>query len=191
MNELLSRDGPNSKLGDMRSIILLFCASVALTAAQPVRVYLVRHAEAAGAVMGVPAPGPSLSEAGKQRADALARTLIGAHIKQIYVSPYARTQETAARLAAKLHLKPIVEQQDAPSQERIAHDVRSMPAGSAVLIVGHSNTIPGIIGQLGASPVPVIKEGEFNKLFVVTVTGNNAKLETRSYGKATPQRAAK
>jgi len=191
MNELLSRDRPNGKLGEMRSVILLFCASLALTAAQPVRVYLVRHAEAGGAVMGVPAPGPSLSEAGQQRADALAKTLSAAHIKQIYVSPYARTQETAARLAANLHLKPIVEAQDAPSQERIAHAVRSMPAGSAILIVGHSNTIPAIIGQLGASPVPVIKEGEFDKLFVVTIQGDKAKLKTRSYGKSTPQSGAR
>ena len=39
--------------------------------------------------------------------------------------------------------------------------------------------------------VPVIKEGEFDKLFVVTIQGDKAKLKTRSYGKSTPQSGAR
>src|SRR3954452_24012787 len=120
----------------MRSLVVLFCLSIVASAAEPIRVYLVRHAEAGGAVMGVAPPGPSLSPAGKRRAQALAAALSTAHIKRIFVTPYARTQETAAALASKLHLTPVVEDQDQAGQQRLVKAVRSMPAGSAVLIVG-------------------------------------------------------
>lgn len=167
--------------------VIVFCAGMT-HAAEPVRVYLVRHAEVAegGGMAGAAKPGPGLSAAGQERAKALAATLATAGIKQIYVSSYARTQQTAAPLAAKLGLRPLVEEQDAASLQRIAQAVRGLAPGSAVLIVGHSNTVPDLIRLLGASPVPAIQHTEFDKLFVVSFgSGMAARLETKTYGKPT------
>ncbi len=48
-----------------------------------------------------------LSEAGRERAKCLAATLADAQIEQIFISDLQRTQQTAAPLAEKLHLKPV------------------------------------------------------------------------------------
>ena len=42
-------------------------------------------------------------------------------------------------------------------------------SGEPVLIVGHTNTIPPVIGMLGGDLIPDIPETEFDNLFLVTV----------------------
>ena len=56
-------------------------------------------------------------------------------------------------------------------------------AGEVVVISGHTNTVPDIIEEFGADPVPAIAENEYDNLYVVTVYRfNRAKVLHLNYG---------
>jgi 2,3-bisphosphoglycerate-dependent phosphoglycerate mutase len=76
---------------------------------------LVRHGESAPYRPGQPFPlldghsNPPLAPEGVAQAAAVADRLAGEHIDAIYVTPLRRTHETAAPLAARLGVAPVVE----------------------------------------------------------------------------------
>jgi phosphohistidine phosphatase SixA len=137
-------------------------------------VYLVRHAEKAAA----PAADPPLLEAGARRARELARTLGEAGIKNIYTSQFLRTKQTAEPLAKQVGVEPTVVPVNMSSmnpKELSPQYLKDMTGrvysnlGGAMLIVGHSNTVPEIIKALGGDIAPAIDDAVFDDLFVVTV----------------------
>jgi broad specificity phosphatase PhoE len=137
-------------------------------AAQPARtVILVRHAERAGGMSA----DVGISEAGRCRAEALARMLADANVKRIYTSEVARTQQTAEPLASKLHIRPEVV--PAKDTEGLVAKLRAGAPDEVVLVVGHSNTVPEIIKLLGGGSVPPIGDSEYDLLFVATLTHPN------------------
>ena len=79
------------------------------------QVILVRHGESAPLVRDTPFPlldghgDPPLSELGRWQADKVGERLAAEPISTIYVSTLARTHETAAPLAKRLALDPVVE----------------------------------------------------------------------------------
>ncbi len=129
-------------------------------------IYLVRHAETASA-----APDASLSPAGEKRADCLAKTLKDAGIKQIFVTDAKRTQQTAAPLAKALNLTPTIVPAKDPST--MIRDILYSGGGN-ILVVGHSDTLPFILGRMKAGTVPAIDANEYDRLFVSTVIEGNA-----------------
>ena len=151
-------------------------------------VFVVRHAEKALE----PARDPALTEAGRARAEALARLLSGAGVRAVYASQYARTQQTAEPLAkllgvpvgvVALGVKP-----DRP-REVSEQSIRELKgrveghAGEAVLVVGHTNSVPDLIRELGGDVVPKMDESKFDDLFVVTVyAAGRAKVVRLTYG---------
>ncbi len=151
-------------------------------------VFLVRHAERAQE----PAPDPALTEAGRARAEALARLLSGAGVKAVYTSQFARTKQTAEPLAkllgvpvdaVALGVKP-----DRPREvsEQSIRELKSRVeghAGGAVLVVGHTNSVPDLIRELGGDIVPTMDESKYDNLFVVTVYApGRAKVVQLKYG---------
>jgi broad specificity phosphatase PhoE len=133
-------------------------------------VIFVRHAEKAL----VPADNPGLSDAGKRRAAELARQLVdadvvpGLGVDAIYSTSYRRTEETAQPVATALGL-PIIPY-DAANTETIIDEIVKEHKGKIVLVVGHSNTVPALIGNMGASKnVPVISEHEYDNIYVVSI----------------------
>src|SRR4051812_14602306 len=78
------------------------CILTVAPAYSAVTVFLTRHAERAGE-MG---DDPTLTPAGRDRAELLARMLADAGVRQIFVTEFKRTQETAAPLARKLQVTP-------------------------------------------------------------------------------------
>ena len=104
------------------------------------RAILIRHAEPeqAGA-------DPGLSPAGVARAAELIHVLDDAGITKIVTSDLKRTQQTAAALAAHLGQTPVV----VPAADIAAIVDEILPAG-LVLVVGHTDTVPDVIDQLGA-----------------------------------------
>ncbi len=144
-------------------------------------VIFLRHAD----VDVPPGPAPNawpLNAAGKARAKTLVQVVGGAGITAVFASSATRTQQTAGPLLAKLGLPLRV---PAPPN-RLLPEVLSNAAGSVVLVVGHSDTVPEAITALGA-PFPGPPITGHDDLFVVTVLGPNTATAVRlKYGKSTP-----
>lgn len=76
---------------------------------------LVRHGESAPTVHGVPVPltdghgDPPLAPEGREQAERVADRLVDQRIDAIYVTTLCRTVQTAAPLAARIGLEPVVE----------------------------------------------------------------------------------
>lgn len=145
-------------------------------------VVLVRHAEA----NGEPRNDPPLTERGRQRAEALAEALQGTGIGTVIVSPLARTQLTAEPLASARGITPEVVDVGGGLErhvEAVAKAVRAQPAGDAILVVGHSNTIPRIIAALGGPTMSDLCHWEFARLFILALPPDRTpRLIAASYG---------
>jgi len=131
-------------------------------------VIFVRHAEKAL----TPEGDPGLSTAGQQRAAELARQLVDADVvagvDAIYSTSYRRTEETVQPVADALNL-PIISY-DASNTASIMDEIVRAHKGKIVLVVGHSNTLPALIGNMGASKkVPEIDENEYDNIYVVSI----------------------
>jgi broad specificity phosphatase PhoE len=114
---------------------------------------------------------PPLSAEGEQRAERLAQMFgrgkgVG-HIDAIYVSDARRTQQTAAPLAERLGKPPIVV--PASDIKGLASRIMHEHDGGSVLIVGHSNTVPELIHDLGDIDVPPIGDDEYDTLYVLSI----------------------
>ncbi|MES2683460.1 MAG: histidine phosphatase family protein [Pseudomonadota bacterium] len=141
-------------------------------------IILVRHAEKA------PAGGkdPALSPAGEARAQALAAALAGASVTTIFTSPYQRTQRTAQPLASAMGITPQVVDAAVPA---VVSALKASAGEGVVLVVGHSNTVPGIIAALGGPVLAELPEESFNQLFVL-LPGSPPRLVQALYGAASP-----
>ncbi len=131
-------------------------------------IIFVRHAEKALQ----PADDPGLSQAGKLRATELARQLVYADVvagvDAIYSTSYRRTEETVQPVATALNL-PITPY-DAANTETVMDEIVRQHKGRIVLVVGHSNTVPALIGNMGASKkVPQIDENEYDNIYIVSI----------------------
>ena len=169
-----------------KSLVVLaaLATSAGAAFAQPSTIILVRHAEKAAA----PANDPVLTPAGEQRARDLLTALADAHVTAIITTQLQRTQLTAKPLADSAKITPMIVTAVADTKahaEGVAAKAKSAPAGSVVLIVGHSNTIPAIIAALGGPRVPDICDPEYSKLFVLELGPSGPpKLVRAKYGVA-------
>ncbi len=129
-------------------------------------IYFVRHADKVSEDTDAP-----LSEAGHRRAECLANTLADAQIQQIFTSDLQRTQQTAAPLAGKLHLKPTAIPLSKPDDLIAA--LRSSKAPN-VLVVWHDATLPKIMSALGAPQIKPIAHTEYDRFFILTLSDDEA-----------------
>jgi len=131
-------------------------------------VIFVRHAEKAAE----PAGDPGLSPAGQLRVAELVRQLkdadVVAGIDAVYSTPFRRTEETARPIAEALELT--LNHYDAADTEAIMEYIVKAHKGKIILVVGHSNTLPALIGNMGASKkVPPIAEDEYDNIYIVSI----------------------
>lgn len=130
----------------------------------------VRHAEKAAQ----PADDPGLSAAGERRVAELTRQLVDADvvagIDAIYVTSTRRSEETASPLAQRLGLDLRHYEGSPDDYEATVDKIVADNKGKIVLVVGHSNTLPLLIANLGASKnVPEIAENEYDNLYLVSI----------------------
>jgi broad specificity phosphatase PhoE len=179
----------------MRAVVLAVATLVGLSVhpahlrAQGPTVILVRHAEKSSAVED-----PGLTSAGVARARALAAALQYFRVDGIIVTQYRRTQATAAPAAAARGLVPIVVPADpgiVVHADSVAAAVRRFPPHSAILVVGHSNTLGPIIAALGGPATRGLCDAEYATMFVLTMSedGAPAQLLRASFGAPDPPNA--
>src|SRR3954469_25882702 len=142
---------------------VLLAASAAAASAQAT-IFFVRHAERADSGSGGMASDPSLSEAGRARAESLAAMLKDTKLTAIFTTEFKRTQETAAPAATAQHVTATTVKAD----QTAALVAKLKAAKGAVLVVGHSNTVPEGRTALGVKPAVTIADTEFDNLFIVT-----------------------
>ena len=163
------------------ALLLTSAASFAATP-QVTTVILVRHGEKAAEGMANDLP---LSAAGVARAAELARVLADANVAAIYTTPFQRTRNTAAPLAAALKLTPIEVAGGKSYPADVVAKILADHSGDTVLVVGHSNTTPDVLRQLGIANPPSIADSQYDDLFIVTLaTGAPARLVRLRYGAA-------
>lgn len=143
------------------------------------KVFVVRHAEAAA-----DSNDPGLTTAGQTRADSLAAMLADDHLAAVYASQFRRTKDTAMPAAAAAGIAVTVKTVGAsiPAYGTdLANTVKANPTQQAVLIVGHSNTVPETVKALSGTTVPAIAETEYNRLYIITLAADGPHLESTTY----------
>lgn len=184
MPPLIRRPEPPQRPG--RALLLLVALLLpAPAAAQAGTIILARHAEKAA-----PSGDPELTPEGLRRAEALAQVVADVRLTAILTTQFRRTWLTAAPAARAAGIAPTVLTATGNLTEdaaAVARAIDALPAGSIVLVVGHSNTLGPIIGALGGPTLPDLCDGEHATLFTLVrpAAGPPHLLRSR-YGAAEP-----
>ena len=135
-------------------------------------IIIVRHAEKVD-----DSHNPQLSPKGKMRAQALVRHLQDVGINAVYSTGYIRTIDTVSPLAKTLGLSVSLEpvhdinafSDSAITRyhEALVTQLQRVHKDDVVLIVGHSNSLPGLLQTLGHPELIAIASEEYDNLFVV------------------------
>lgn len=154
---------PSVLLSSLAALLVFGCVLDARAADVPPAkglILLVRHAERPP--LDAPGDDPSLTDAGRVRAERLANAVARYEVRAIYVTRFRRTRETAKPTAERLGLTPIVES----DTTELVKALKARGDGT-VLVVGHSDTIPDVIAAFGG-PAVAIADDDFDDLFVLT-----------------------
>lgn len=169
--------GGRGRSHPLSSLTFLLLAFLAAPAAALDTIYLVRHAEKVeewppDREISTLQP---LSPEGVARAQTLATRLKDTGIAAVYSSRTTRSLHTGLPLAQAAGI-PLIADDATTKPDRMAAFLSTLRAkhaqDRAVLIVGHSNTIPELLIQLGAKPECFAKLG---------ITGEPGALLTEGY----------
>ncbi len=138
----------------------LFLSVLVATAAAQSTIFIVRHAEKADS-----SENPDLSEAGRAGAEALAKMLKDKNITAVYATEFKRTQQTAAPLAKALGVTVTT----LPAKDKGALIAKLRASTGNALVVGHGNTIPDLIKELGISEPVSIGDNDYDNLFEIVL----------------------
>lgn len=133
--------------------------------AEPSAIYLVRHAEKAAT-----GKDPELTAEGQARARNIAAILQHTGITHVFSTPYARTRQTAQPLAQRNAVT--VETYDPREPKALVDKIRSLDG--AVLVVGHSNTVPELVRLFGGTPGADIADDEYDRLYQLVPAAGGA-----------------
>ena len=151
-------------------------AAVPLTAQQDATVvYLVRHAERAEDGTR----DPVISLPGWDRARLLAETLRDAGLTHIHTTDYRRTRMTGRPTSDATGLP--LELYDPRDLDAFARRLHDTPGRH--LVLGHSDTTHELVDALGGEAGPPIETMEYDRLYVVTLTGDGASTVLLRFGR--------
>ncbi|MEC8956405.1 MAG: phosphoglycerate mutase family protein [Pseudomonadota bacterium] len=131
-------------------------------------IIFVRHAEKDTSIDN----NPGLTEAGKRRVFELTRQLKDADvvtgIDAIYSTSFKRNIETVEPLARTLNLN--IHKYEKDDYEIVLEEILDTYKGKIILVAGHSDTLPGLMAELGASKkVPDIADNEYDNIYIVSI----------------------
>ena len=121
-------------------------------------VFVIRHLQKADGA------DPPLTAQGAANAQALASMLAKSGVTAIFATSTKRAMQTAQPLAAKLGIT--ITPYDPADPAGLARRVASTPG--AVLVVGHSNTVPELVARFGGKQPVTLSEQDYGTVFVVT-----------------------
>lgn len=136
---------------------------------------VVRHAEKARD----DAADPSLSDAGLARAQRLAQAMAHAPPAAVYATQFRRTLQTAQPSATATGL-PVLRYEAGIPPAQLARQLRESHTRGVILVVGHSNTVPGIVAALSGETVPPMPEEEYGVLYRIDIGPGDGVLLQRS-----------
>ncbi len=115
---------------------------------------------------------PALTDEGRKRVFELTRQLkdadVIAGLDAIYSTPFKRNMETAVPLASALNLR--IHNYEKDNYEQVLNEIQEKYKGKIILVVGHSDTLPGLMAELGASKkVPMIADNEYDNIYIVSI----------------------
>jgi broad specificity phosphatase PhoE len=111
---------------------------------------------------------PPLSAAGRVRAQALAQRLAHSGLVAVYATPFRRTQQTAQVVATSAGLPVTTYAADAAASE-FAATLRARHPHGTVLVVGHSNTVPGIVASLCSCRIAALDETAYDGIYTIRI----------------------
>jgi len=163
-----------------RSTACIALAGLVLTpplASAQTAVFVVRHAEK------ISETDQRLTDAGRERAARLAKMLGAAGIRAIYATDTERAKDTGAPLAKALGLTVATYdvgggEGKPPDASAFVRSLRRDHPRDAVLVVGHSNTLPEILKALGCREEISIASQQYDDLFVVVPAGSGSPTPT-------------
>jgi rhodanese-related sulfurtransferase/phosphohistidine phosphatase SixA len=132
-------------------------------------IYVTRHAEQVEV-----GDDPPLTQAGLQRAHALAEFVQNAGITAIYTTEAERTRQTAEPVAAALRLS--IRQVPREDTDALIARLRQEEPQGRVLVVGHSRTVPRILKALGYPKEITIDKQDYADVFVVVPNSEDTPL---------------
>jgi broad specificity phosphatase PhoE len=157
------------------ALFLSGCASQTKTVNE-LTVIVVRHAEkqtAENTGTDFDAKDPLLTQQGSARAAALAGLLKSYPVVAVYATPFKRTQATAAPTATAFGVA-IQSYEATESAAAFAERLRAKHQTGAVLVVGHSNTVPAIVAALCSCTAPVLTDSDYGDRFEITIDSSGA-----------------
>jgi broad specificity phosphatase PhoE len=146
------------------ALALPACAGAPVRDTDAVTFIVVRHGE-----KGTDdARNPSLSEAGQARAQRLAALLGNEPVHAAYATAYRRTYQTAQPVAENHFLRITTYDAQMPAPQ-FAAQLRTLHKTGTVLVVGHSNTVPDLVGALSGRQIEAMGDDEFDRLYRVRI----------------------
>ncbi len=167
-------------------IVLLLCSACTTSPSRNdgVSLIVVRHAEKTDDG----SRDAALNAKGLARAQALREALADTPLQAAYATDFQRTRQTAQPAAQAHGAKVETYDANLPVAD-FAAKLRQHHSGGAVLIVGHSNTVPNIVAALCECESPPLDETEYDRLSIVEIgDGHAPRLIQRRYG--SPEREA-
>ncbi|WP_425418200.1 phosphoglycerate mutase family protein [Oricola indica] len=150
----------------MLAIGILAALLSAMPASAQEKVFVIRHAD-----KETGKPDPALTDAGRERASNWAEFLINAGIDVVINTDARRSRETGEIIAQSLD----AERDEVPVTDLAAlMDLMTFDySEQTVLVVAHTETIPGILGNMGVSETIELAEDDYANLFLVAKPGGN------------------
>lgn len=159
------------------ALALASCSTVPARDADTVTFVVVRHAEKSAD----DPRDPSLSQVGRARAQRLATLLNDTTVNAAYATAYRRTFQTAQPVAENDFLRITTYDAQMPAPQ-FAERLRTLHKIGTVLVVGHSNTVPDIVGALSGRQVAAMGDDEFDRLYRIRIDADGkAALSQETY----------
>jgi hypothetical protein len=136
---------------------------------------VVRHANRASG-----GADPPLTEAGHIRARRLADLIYTYEGVATYATSFRRTQDTA-RPTAELWDVPVTTYDARLSPADLVNQIKHRHPGGAILIVGDSDTVPGIVSELCRCSIDPIPENDYANRYEVVLQSDGTVLRVDHY----------